>query len=85
MIIPWWCFVSEPVINLKCSMKTCILCIGLDNLLFPTKNVLIFFLILHKNIYCRYSLDAHHGGPIMSIKILFSFRKKENSSTAFNL
>ena len=30
--------------------------------LFSTKKVLIFFLVLHANVCCGYSLDVHHQG-----------------------
>ena len=53
--------------------------IALDKLLFFNQKVMIFFLFLHKNICCGYSLEAHWRGASNEYpQHMFSWRNKKN-------
>ena len=55
-------------VNKKCLILHCeqakfsYVLVALDKMLFSSPTVLIFFLFLHENIYCGYSLEAPRRG-----------------------
>ena len=50
-----------------------------DTTLFCTKNLFVFFLFFHKNIYCGYSLEAPQWGASNEYpQYMFTRRNKEN-------